>query len=86
LKAKVLSADDALVEKEVGVSRSPALLMLPIFAPAAILDGQPPVRGVNIVGQETLHFGKDVGEFVREHGAKGIQFGSTIQATDWYGF
>ena len=82
LKAELLSADDTVVEKEVGVSESPAFLILPTFAPAAILNGQPPVRGVNIVGQETLHFGKDVGEFMREHGAKGIQFISTIEAME----
>ena len=82
LKTKVLSADDTIVEKEVGVSESPAFLILPTFGPATLLNGQPPVLGINIVGQETLHFGKDVGDFVREHGAKGIQFGSNVEATE----
>ena len=82
LRAKLISEDDSIVEKEVGISESPAFLILPTFAPAAILNNQPPVRGINIVGQETLHFGKDVNEFVRDHGARGIQFGSKVEATE----
>lgn len=77
LKAKLLTADDSVVEKEIGVSEMPAFLTLPTFAPATALSGKPPVRGVNIVGIETLHFGKNVEEFVTEHNASGLQFGGT---------
>lgn len=82
LTAKLLAADDSVVEKEVGVSEMPAFLTLPTFSPAAVLNGKPPTRGVNLVGTETLHFGKNVEEFVKDHDASGLQFGGTVEASE----
>ena len=60
----------------------PAFLTLPTFAPAAVLNGKPPSRGVNLVGTEPLHFGKNIEEIVKEHDASGLQFGGTVEASE----
>lgn len=83
LRTKLISREDKVVEHNVLVEEAPAFLILPIFARATILSNQLPARGVTITGQETLHFGKNVEELIRGHDAKGIEFGSQIQATEF---
>jgi hypothetical protein len=48
------------------------LLRIPIFAPAAYIDDRPYTRGVQIIGAETIKFGKDPAELMQMFGAQGI--------------
>lgn len=83
LRTKLISREDKVVEHDLPVGEAPAFLILPMFARATILNNQPPARSMNIIGLETLHFGKDVEELVRGHDAKGIEFDAQIQATEF---
>lgn len=80
---KLIHADDSTTEYELPVEAAPGFLILPTFARATILDGRPATKGVLIKGQETIHFGAAVDEVVKKHGARGIEFTSDIEATEF---
>jgi len=80
---KLISHEGNVVKHALPVGEAPAFLILPMFARATILNNQPPARGINIIGLEALHFGEDSEEVVRRHDAKGIEFSTQIQATEF---
>lgn len=83
LSTKLISHNDNVVEHSIAVEEASAFLFLPKFPRAAILNNQLPANGITIIGQEILHFGKDVKELVESRDAKGIEFSSTIQPTEF---
>jgi hypothetical protein len=83
VRTKLISEDDRLTVHDIPVKDAAAFLILPLFARATILNKQPPAVGVTIIGQEVLHFGKNVEHLVRGRDAKGIEFDSQIQATEF---
>lgn len=83
LSTRLITRDDNVVEHPIPVEEAPAFLFLPKFARASILNNQLPVSGITITGQETLHFGKNIEELIHNHNAKGIQFSSQVQATEF---
>ena len=83
LSTKLIGHNNIVVKCSIPVEEASAFLFLPKFARAAILSNQPPTAGITIVGQEILHFGEDIEELVRSRDAKGIEFTSTIQPTEF---
>lgn len=83
LTAKFLAMDKSVIEKQIDVSEMSAFLILPTFSQAAVLSGKPPTSGISMVGTETLHFGKNVRDFVKSHNASGLQFGGTVEASEF---
>ena len=55
------------------VQEHPALLMLPLLKPSGILKGQAYTTGTTVSGYETLYFGKNPVDVVRELGVKTLR-------------
>lgn len=83
VKTRLIHAGDATIEQELPVNKAPGFLILPMFARATILDGKPPVEGVTIIGTETIHFGAQLLDVVKDHGAQGIEFGGEWQVSEF---
>lgn len=81
LPTKLISHENKIMEHDIPTVEAPGLLSLPIFKRASIFTNDPPARGVNITGAELLNFGKNVEETIHSHNAKGIEFGTQVQAT-----
>lgn len=83
LNTKLVNHDGDILEHSIPIEDAAAFLVLPKFARAAILSNEAPVKGITLIGQETLHFGTNVNELVRKRDAKGIQFTSTIHPVEF---
>jgi hypothetical protein len=83
IRTTLIAPDASIVEAELPLSDATAFLVLPTFARATILNAQRPTRGINVVGQETLWFGKDPTEVMKQSGAKGVQLKATLDANQF---
>lgn len=58
---------------ELPLSEALGFLHLPTLSPSSFLTGQPPVTGVNLVGIETIHFGKPLEDVAAALNTRTIQ-------------
>jgi hypothetical protein len=58
---------------QIAASDHPGFLDLPLLAPAGVLVGRPPTRGVMIQGHERLLFGKHPGDVLKQLGATAMK-------------
>ena len=71
----------ALQSVELPVSRSPGILQLPILSRPAFLEARPPLTTVEVVGKETIGFGRSPRELLAELGATDLKV--TTQVDVW---
>jgi hypothetical protein len=81
LPHRLISPDETVEEKHIPIAGASGILILPTLAPAGLLSGRAPGKGVTITGIETITFGNDLAQVVKAHGATGIQGHSSIDAT-----
>lgn len=81
LPTKLVSHENKIIEHDIATVEAAGLLSLPILRRASILTNHPPAQGVHITGAELLNFGKNVEEIIHSRNAKGIEFGTQVQAT-----
>jgi hypothetical protein len=62
---------------------APGVLQLPIFEPPRFLHGQSNLHGIGVCGLEAIHFGPNVEEVVRSHGATGFRQSDAIEWEDF---
>jgi hypothetical protein len=65
---------------DVPVTESTGLLQLPMLQPPAFLNGRPPIRGTNIIGFETIAFGKRPDEVLSTVGTNAFRATVNIDA------
>jgi hypothetical protein len=65
---------------DIPVAASTGFLQLPILQPPAFLDGRPPIRGTNIIGFETIAFGKRPDEVLSTVGTNALRATANIDA------
>lgn len=68
-----LLRNDQIIETDVAVPDATALLHLPLLAPPQFFSGVTDTTGLTVRGLETLYFGANPEEFVKGHGASGLQ-------------
>jgi hypothetical protein len=62
---------------------APGVLQLPIFEPPRFLQGQSNPHGIGVRGLEAIHFGPNLEEVVRSHGAAGLRQSDAIEWEDF---
>jgi hypothetical protein len=82
-RMRLLTRGHDVVEHDLPLQEASALLMLPTLTRASILNNQPPTHGVNIVGIETIRFGKNIETLLRDRDVSGMEVTAQIQATEF---
>jgi len=72
---------DRLESIELPSTELPGFLQLPLLKPAAFLTGRPPVKGVEIIGPETISFGKKPEEVASTFGTDTLRTTVNVDAT-----
>jgi hypothetical protein len=68
---------------EVGVTNATTVLHLPLLAPPQFFSGATESPGLKVRGLETLSFGANPEEFVKEHGASGLRQRDSLDVTSF---
>ena len=65
------------------ISESPGLLQLPVLEPPGFLVGREATRGVKICGIETISFGRNLIDVLREHNVNSIRQTTNLDVTSF---
>lgn len=80
LPLRVLRGDDA-TDESLPIAEHPGILVLPLLSPPHEIYGGPTPTGASVVGLETLVFGKNVVDIIRDREATGIQGQTDLDVT-----
>jgi len=78
-----LGTDEKYDLYQLPISEFPGLLQLPVFEPPGFLAGREATRGVKICGIETISFGKNPVDVLKQRGLKSIKQTTDLDATSF---